>query len=97
MSLEKCLFRSSVHFLIRLFGSFTVELYELYILEVKPLSVTLFADIFSCRLSFHFLFGFFCCPKGFKFSWVPVVYFCFYFCLSLSHFEFIFVCGVRVF
>ena len=30
-SLQKCLFRSFVHFLIRLFGFFAIELYELFI------------------------------------------------------------------
>ena len=42
-SLEKCLFRSSAHFCF-----FDIELHELlYILEINPLSVASFANIFS--------------------------------------------------
>ena len=58
-SLAKCLFRSSAHVLIGLLvvfvcvslyvfvGFFDIELYELFILEIKPLSVTSSANIFS--------------------------------------------------
>ena len=58
-SLVRCLFRSSAHVLIGLLvvfvcvslyvfvGFFDIELYELFILEIKPLSVALFANIFS--------------------------------------------------
>ena len=54
-SLEKYLFRSSVHFLIEYV--FNIELYELYILEIKLLSVTWLANIFSQWVySLFFLF-----------------------------------------
>ena len=42
-SLEKCVFRFSVHFLIGILSCMSC----LYILEINPLSVALFAIIFS--------------------------------------------------
>ena len=47
-ALEKCLCRSSAHFLIRFLGFLILSYMScLYILEINPLSVALFANIFS--------------------------------------------------
>jgi len=46
--LEKCLYKSSAYVLIGLFVVVIVtELHELFILEIKPLLVASFANIFS--------------------------------------------------
>ena len=45
--LEKCLFRSSTYFWIGFFMLLLSCMSSLYILEVKPLLVALFANIFS--------------------------------------------------
>ena len=55
-SSEKCPFRSSAHFSIRLFDI-------LCFLEIKPLSVAFFADIFSHPVGCLFVYGFLCCAS----------------------------------
>ena len=59
-SLEKCLFKYSVHFLTQLFVFVFFVLTwscisSLYILEVKPLSAASFANIFSHPISCLFI------------------------------------------
>ena len=56
-SVVKCLFRSSAHWLgFFLFGFFVIEVYKcLYILEIKSLLVTSFANVFSRSISCLFI------------------------------------------
>ena len=77
-SLEKYLFVSSAHFLIIFILTY---MSCLCILEIKPLSVTSFADIFSHSLGCLFILNkvSFAAQKLISLIRAPLVYFCFFF------------------
>ena len=79
-SLEKCLFRSSAQ-LGCLFFVVVVELHELFMYfgDEALVCCIIGKDFYPFHeLSFHFLNGFLCCAKAFKFDQVPLVYLCLY-------------------
>ena len=67
--LEKCLFRSSAHVLI-MFIFLTLSCMScLYILEINPLLVTMFAIIFSHFEGYlHLVYSFLCCAETLSFT-----------------------------
>ena len=78
-SLERCLFRSA-HFLIGLSVFLILSCMRcLYILEINPLLIASFANIFSHSEGCFSSCGFLCCTKAFKFNQVSFAYFCVYF------------------
>ena len=72
-SLEKYFFRSSAHFLIGLFVFLFLSCMRcLYNLEINPCrSHHLQVFLPVRRLSFHFIYGFLCYAKAYKFDSVP--------------------------
>ena len=76
LSIFSCAYWPNVCLLIGLFVFLLLSCMScLYILGIKPLSVTLFAKVFSQSVGCLFVYGFLCCAKAYKFDWVPFVYF----------------------
>ena len=76
-SLEKCLF-GSAHFLIRWYVFFWSCMSCLYMLDINPLSVVSFVNIYSHSVSCLFVLSV-CFAKALSLIWVPLVYICFCF------------------
>ena len=77
-SLKKYLFGSSTYFWLSfLFFLILSHMSYLYILEIKPLLVTSFANIFFQSIGCPFVYGFLCCTEACKFEQIPFVYFYF--------------------
>ena len=76
MSIQFCPFFNQV-----VWGFFDIEPYVLFETHRQFLVSHVVCKYFLAfyRLSFHFVYGFLCCAKAFKFNQVPFVYFCFYF------------------
>ena len=67
-----------------LFGGFVIELWEVFVyFENQALVGCIICKYYIpvCRLSFCFVYGFFCCAKACKFDQVPCVFLYFY-CLG---------------
>ena len=74
-SLEKCLLSFSAHFLTSFLFCFSLTMncmnccICLYMLDTNPSSTMSFSNIFSHSVGcFHFVDGFLCCAKAFKFN-----------------------------
>ena len=88
-SFKKHLFRTSAQFMIRFFVFLFLFSFVLifscrsclYILEINLLFSSLHLKIFLPILKVVFLlaYGFLCYSKSFRFVWIAIVYFCFYF------------------
>ena len=75
-SLEKCLFSSLAHFLIRSFIFLELSCRScLYTFEINSLSV-IHLQLFSPNLKavFHLAYSFLCCAEAFKFNQVPFIF-----------------------